>query len=169
MYKKLSLNFLYSVSLLSQKFSEISTHSLWSVYGYSLYGDVAYKVAARLVKCSGRHDYGYNDAKICIPAIPNKNGKFKEGYKILCDQVGPKPKGEISKLRPKGGPPCTKRILQELDLHSLVIRKELRDSLHSEGYQIKTIRNALISLKKQSKIITEGSPNSPKQIIKRTK
>ena len=135
--------------------------------GYSLYGYVKYALAAKLVKCSGRHNYGYNDAKICIPATLNKGPEYIKGYKMLCDQAGPKPQGEIRKHRPQGGLPCTKRILRELDSSYFVTRKDLRDTLHSEGYQIQTIRNAINSLKKQSKITTEGSSSSPKQIIKR--
>ena len=36
--------------------------------GYSLYGYISYKLATETVKCSGRHDFGDNSAKICIPA-----------------------------------------------------------------------------------------------------
>ena len=136
--------------------------------GYSLYGYISYKLAAKTVKCSGRHDFGDNSAKICIPAAKNRDAKYKKGYNILSKLAGDKPAGAIKKNRPQGGLPCTKRILVELENTGPVTRKNLRDALTSEGYQVTTIRNAINGLRKQSKIEVEGSPNSPNQIIRKT-
>lgn len=135
--------------------------------GYSLYGYIEYSLAVKLVNCSGMHDFGYNYAKICIPESINKSEEYREGYRILKKEAGSKPTGSIKKNRPVNGMPCTKRILKEIDKEGVVTRKALRDKLHEEGYRIKTICNAINSLRKQNKICVTGSPNSPKQIIRR--
>ncbi len=135
--------------------------------GYSLYGYISYKLATETVKCSGRHDFGDNSAKICIPKAKNRDAKHKKGYDKLSKLAGDKPACTIKKNRPKDGPPCTKRILVELENTDQITRKILRDTLISEGYPITAIRNAIYSLRKHSKIEVEGSPNSPKQIIRK--
>ena len=134
--------------------------------GYSLYGYIPYELAKKYVDCSGNHDYGYNMAKICIPESLNKDAKYIDGYNILCKLAGKKPDGVIKSKRPKGGKPCTKRILMILDEQEFIYRGELRTRLKDEGYKV-IVRNALYSLRKQSKIKTEGSPYSPKQIIRK--
>ena len=134
--------------------------------GYSLYGYIPYKLAKKYVDCSGEHDYGYNMAKICIPASANKDAKYKEGYNVLCKLAGKKPEGGIKDKRPEGGKPCTKRILMILDEQEFIYRGELRIKLKDEGYKV-NIGGAINRLRDQSKIITEGSPQSPKQIIRK--
>ena len=134
--------------------------------GYSLYGYISYKLAAETVKCSGRHDFGDNSAKICIPEAKNREAKYQKGYCELRKLAGEKPIGTIKTNRPEGGPPCTKRILLELEKRGEISRGELRNNLTNEGYQVMTIRNAINSLRKRSKIEVNGSPNSPHQIIK---
>lgn len=79
--------------------------------------------------------------------------------------AGPKPQSQIASRRPAGYPPCTQRILQVLETNSSITRKELRNLLITDGYYTDTILNALNQLKKQSKIVLHGSPNSPKQLI----
>lgn len=136
--------------------------------GYSLYGYISYKLAAETVKCSGRHDFGDNSAKICIPAAKNREAKYRKGYNKLCKSAGKKPVSNIKKNRPEGSPPCTKRILLELEKNELITRKNLRDTLTNEGYQVTTIRNAINALRNQSKIKVQGSPNSPNQTIQKS-
>lgn len=133
--------------------------------GYSLYGYISYNLAKKLVKCSGMHDFGNNMAKICIPESANR-GKYRKGYKELCERAGEKPGGIIKGKRPKGGKPCTKRILMILDEQDFIYRGELRSKLKAEGYKV-NIGGAIYELRKQLKIITEGSPQSPKQIIRK--
>ncbi|WP_343083978.1 hypothetical protein [Blautia producta] len=136
--------------------------------GYSLYGYIAYKLAHKIVKCSGSHiEYG-NDAKICIPASANKDEIHKMGYQILLKSAGEKPKRETS-LRPKGAPPCTKRILQVVSENESITRGDLKSWLNKEGYPIKTICNALKTLIRNQKVATEGSSYSPNQKLKISK
>ena len=132
---------------------------------YSLYGYIEYSLAAKLVKCSGRHDYGYNQAKICIPKRANSSSKYMDGYKELLKQAGDPPPSIISQNRPKNAPPCTKAILGLLK-NSDLTRGELRQLLLVKGYQSNTILNAIRSLQKNEKIITKGSNYSKYQIIK---
>lgn len=133
--------------------------------GFSLYGYIDYRLAAKLVACSGAHDYGDNVAKICIPGTNSKNPDHKEGYKILSKRAGEKPKSNRSK--PSGLPPCSKRILQILDQVESITRKELRNQLIEEGYHGNTIRNIINYLKRGNRIITHGFGTSPNQIIQR--
>lgn len=130
--------------------------------GYSLYGYIDYSVGKELVDCSGQHDKGYNNMKICIPAKYNKG----EAYKILLEEAGDKPRSRISIERPKGYPPCSRRILEILD-DSPLTRKQLRAILLEDGYQKETIRNAINRLGKNLKLSFSGSSNSPKQIIQK--
>lgn len=133
--------------------------------GYSLYGYIDYSLAKDLVNCSGRHDFGYNSAKICISATSNNCPKYIEGYKILCEQAGPKPPSQISLSRPKGYPPCTKRILQILDQTTTITRKELRGIIINDGYEPVTFRNAMKRLERKSRIILQGSSCSGNQLV----
>ncbi|MCF2554373.1 hypothetical protein [Faecalicatena contorta] len=132
---------------------------------YSLYGYIDYGLAKKLVKCSGQHDFGWNQAKICIPKGKNNTPKYKSGYEILMNQAGEKPQSIISQNRPKGAAPCTKAILSILDKSDLN-RGELREILLNMGYHGNTILNAIRSLTKQGKIITIGSSYSKYQILK---
>ena len=131
--------------------------------GYSLYGYIDYHSYQSLVKCSGKHDRGYNNMKVLIPRVSKKDPTYP-AYKKLCEAAGEKPKFQSS--HPCGMPPCTKRILALLS-EEINTRGKLREILKSEGYQVTTIRNALRSLISQRKIICDGSPYSPKQIIKK--
>lgn len=159
---------------------EISIEKIWDVKwdsisggvnrkqtGYSLYGYIDYALAAEKVKCSGKHNFGKNSAKICISKSKNRSAEYREGYSVLCKEAGEKPKSDISKYRPAGLPPCTKRILQKLEPMGYIMRKDLREILQLEGYQKTTIRNAIKNLERQSKIVSEGSPNSKKCIIRK--
>lgn len=138
------------------------THTYRS--GYSLYGYISYHKYKELVKCSGKHDWGYNEMKVLIPKVSPKDETYS-AYQKLCLEAGEKPK--VISNRPNGMPPCTKRILNVLS-DEINTRGTLRDVLTTDGYQIITIRNALKSLIKQEKITCTGSPYSPKQIIKKT-
>lgn len=137
--------------------------------GYSLYGHIDYNIAKNIVNCSGFHDYGYNDAKICIPYSKNNCPEYQKGYKQLESQAEDKPPSPISITRPTGFPPCTKHILEILASNSPQTRGDLRNTVTTDGYPLKTFRSALNSLKKQGKIILEGNSCSSKQIISLTK
>lgn len=134
--------------------------------GYSLFGYIDYTVGKDIVDCSGNHDTGRNNMKICIPKKENESGEYKEGYKILIENAGPKPQSIISLGRPRGYPPCTKQILQILE-NGPVSRIKLRTILSEMGYQATTIRNAINHLGKCGKIFFRGSSNSPNQIIEK--
>lgn len=134
--------------------------------GYSLYGYIPYSLAKDLVACSGSHDFGYNQAKICIPASLNAGQPpYKEGYNILSDLAGKKPASQISLSRPEGAPPCTKRIIQVVENEKSITRRNLRETLISEGYASQTIRNALNRMIKAKRLQAKGSPYSPNQEI----
>lgn len=155
-----------SVSAISGvKWDNISGGVKRNQSGYSLYGYIDYESAKKLVKCSGMHNYGNNEAKICIPASANKD---KEGYKYLCEIAGKKPSGTIKSNRPEGGKPCTVRILGELEKQGEMTRKNLRKIICDEGYQIKTFRNAINYLKRQKRISVIGEGTSPNQKIKKS-
>lgn len=137
--------------------------------GYSLYGYISYSVAKEIgIACSGEHDFGDNDAKICIPASVNK-GEYKEGYKELLKMAPPKPQSQLSQSRPAGQGPCTKKILHILSESGEQERGNLRMTIKELGYKTTTFSNAIKSLLKQKKIITEGSSSSIHQIIKLNK
>lgn len=156
-----------SVSAISGvKWDNISGGVKRNQSGYSLYGYIDYESAKELVKCSGMHNYGNNEAKICIPASANKD-KYKEGYKYLCEIAGKKPSGTIKSNRPEGGKPCTVRILEELEKQGEMTRKNLRKIICDEGYQIKTFRNTINYLKRQKRISVIGEGTSPNQKIKK--
>lgn len=113
--------------------------------GYSLYGYISYDKAVELVDCSGKHDLGHNDAKVCIPESLNRGKEYKEGYQYLKDHaINEKPQSKISKNRPDGWGPCTKCILKILEKRTTITRKELRemiggDDSGKEGYNLSTI------------------------------
>lgn len=124
--------------------------------GFSLYGYIPYKLAEKLVACSGNHEYMGNDVKIVIPANLNNKPPFKEGYKILSKNAGEKPQ------RTTVGTPCTKaiiKILNEANNHTLE-RKMLRAKLLEKGYEKNRILHAIRRLESQGKIKTSGSSYS---------
>ncbi len=132
--------------------------------GYSLYGYIPYSRAVELgLDCSGMHDRGYNDAKICIPESINRK-EHKEGYKYLRDEAGKKPVNHRKTVAHK---PCTKMILELLSESSVMERGELRDKILEFGYEGTTFRNAIRTLIKTNRIVTEGTPQSPHQKITR--
>ena len=51
--------------------------------GFSLYGYAPYEDVMDIVACSGRHNFGYNDMKICITAAHNKDKDFSHTGKII--------------------------------------------------------------------------------------
>lgn len=133
--------------------------------GYSLYGYIPYDMAEKLsIKCSGRHNWGYNDAKVCIQASNNK-GEYRKGYNYLVKQAGPKPQSDISIGRPDGQGPCTKKILFLLKEREVVERGELREEIVELGYQRNTFCNAMRALVKQGKIVLIGPPQSCHQKV----
>lgn len=131
--------------------------------GYSLYAKIPYSMMKELVDCSGKHDNGKNDGLVLIlKQYPGSN--YYKGYKYLLENADPKPQSDISKQRPVGQPPCTKKILSLLNdgpkTHGCV-----RSALLDIGYQETTIRGAIYRLKVQEKIICEGPPQSKNQLI----
>ena len=81
---------------------------------YCLYGYIDYSLAKSLVSYSGRHDFGNNVARICIPKSVNSAPPYLEGYLELLAQEGTKPESIISKNQPQGAPPCTLAILSKV-------------------------------------------------------
>lgn len=140
------------------KWSDISGGVQQRQGGNSLHGYIPYKLAAKLdIACSGSHDYGDNEAKICIPAFNLKDPHYKEGYQYLLDIAGPKPKGEISRSRPEGQGPCSKKIVAILNERKEITRSELRSQLLEIGYPSSTIRNTLERMKLEHRIECEPS------------
>lgn len=134
--------------------------AVWSLYGY-----IPYENADKLDLNSGRHNWGYNDTKICICASDNKEEPYLSTYKELCDKAGTKPLSKIALNRPKGEPPCTKKICALLNQQEYMLRKNLRSELIDTGYPITTIRSAIKRLERNNKITIEESPNSDNQKI----
>jgi hypothetical protein len=128
--------------------------------GYSLYGYIDYALAMELVGCSGTHEYFGNQAKIFIVKPKNKQDPCYEGYQELARLAGEKPSSYTTAKTP-----CTKRILQILEKGPLT-RGVLRDILLRENYPSNRVRNAINSLKRDNRIICEGSPFSKSQILK---
>lgn len=141
--------------------------------GYAIYGYIPYDIAKDLVDCSGRHGFGDNSAKICVPSSLNKAEDYQEGYNYLLKNViNEKPGSIITKHRPTGGKPCTKKILEILSQreNGKILRKELREILsgkHSgqKGYELQTIRQALKTLEKTNRITISKNSSPDKQII----
>ena len=135
--------------------------------GRSLYGYIPYEDAIDLVACSGRHNFGYNDAKICITASYNKDDpKYCVAYYALVEIADEKAKCGIAAKCPVGAPSCTKRIRQLLTNTPEISRRNLRTTLCSEGYEAKTITEAINNLKWQKIIELDGDSRSSKQIIR---
>ncbi len=127
--------------------------------GYSLYGYIPYELGLELLpeSCSGRHDFGYNDMKIAIPASRNRRSEYREGYKMLLEKAGPKP----SSSRKSSLPPCTKRILELAPIS----REELFKQLNNEGYTSYRISGAISQLIKTNRIHLDAPRTSPKYKI----
>ena len=134
--------------------------------GYALlYGMIPYEMAMKLVDCSGMHNFGGNDAKICIEERYNKDERYCAGYNELKKKAGEKPGSMISENRPEGQPPCTKKILMLLG-EGKMMRFEVRERLLEFGYKPQTIRGAIKSLHEKEMIELEGSSRSRYQAIR---
>lgn len=132
---------------------------------YSLYGKIPYYRAAQLVACSGTHCEYNSLAWICLNKKDNV-GEYAAGYKYLEGLIGySKPKSVGALARPKGQPPCTKKILLLLS-EQPITRKALRTMIVNEiGYNSGTFCRAIKSLAGREKIILEGTSNNPNQKI----
>lgn len=126
--------------------------------GNSLYGYIPYERAMELVDCSGRHNRGYNDARVLI-VKQGRNDQYYEGYKALLKKAEEKPKSRISLERPDGEPPCTQKLLSLLSAGPKT-RGYIRSELLAIGYQETTVRGAIYRLKAQEKIICDGPPKA---------
>lgn len=134
---------------------------------YSLYGYVPYADAMDIVACSGRHDFGYNDMKICIVGVNNKdNAKYRAGYYHLVEQADERAGCGVAANCPKGAPICTKRIREILNQRKKLYRRELRSILCEEGYGVVTIRESIKNLCHQGILEVEGDSRSPLQVIR---
>lgn len=112
--------------------------------GYSLYGDIPYKLAKELYNLPDRYNEDLLTMKVRI-IEPDRDDPQWEGYQELLDEVYDKPEREPRRwvrLTGSNCPPCTKRILQLL-VDGEKTRKELRDTLKQEGYTVERIRGAL--------------------------
>lgn len=134
---------------------------------YTLMGYIDYDLAADMVDCSGRHNRGYNSAKIAIPLGKNQDDAHKEAYDSLLQRAGEKPKSKIWNSRKEGFPPCTKYILNILKRNDGsmlrgLLRKKVRDD-----YRAETFTSALWRLKitNRVKIIKDESGKNLVQVI----
>lgn len=135
--------------------------------GFSLYGYAPYEDVMDIVACSGRHNFGYNDMKICITAANNKdNPKYRAAYYSLVEKADEKSRCGIAGKCPPGAPSCTKRIREIMAEKKTTTRRELRNSLLDEGYKTETIRDAIKNLRYQEFLEAEGDWRSPSQIIR---
>lgn len=112
------------------------------------------------IACSGRHNYSNNGIKVLIM----KSGSSKAAYKYIMSVTGLDEK-DLSTAISKGAPPCTKRIVQIVnDNNGEMLRGELREKIHEEGYKV-SFAQALKTLIKTGKIKTEGAAQSKYQKV----
>ncbi len=119
--------------------------------------------------CSGMHEEYCGEAKTLIPPEENAKPPYKEAYDYLA-AIATKKKERKSVSQP-GRTPCTKRILEILSetngkgisLHDL--KKQLDEEKYTSENEY-AISNALRTLRRTNRIITEGPSNSPDKIIK---
>lgn len=130
---------------------------------YVLQCYIDYETAVELDLASGTHSLIARSAKIFLYKKDNMALEYQEGYKYLCDIAGPKPKRYTGV--PQGQPPCTKKILQELDGGKLVY-EDLRKRVLDSGYEVTTFRGAMKALIKTGRIERRAtSKNLQKDII----
>lgn len=124
-----------------------------------LMGLISYETACESdVKFSGEHHYE-NGIKVCII----RKYTPKDTWKCLVERYGPSPEWGAR----KGRTPCTTRILQileEMPEHYMQ-RKELRNRLSSEFYSAQSFCSGIKKMRSDRRIYTEGSNNSPYQLI----
>ncbi len=127
-----------------------------------LYGYIPYELAKDLdISISGRHDFGYNDAKICM--IPADNlGKGNEEYEpaycrfiVHADYNSHFPYFDLKR---------TKTVSECLKNHPLS-RKELMNQLEDKGFDAKNIREAINILLKAGYLNIAGSPRGQNSIL----
>lgn len=131
--------------------------------GWSLYGYIPYEDAEELVACSGRHNFGYNEAKICIVASCNAD---RPAYYRLVEQADERGGCGIAANCPKGAPSATKRIRQIVGEKREISRGELKSFMLAEGYSKEVIPLAIKNLHLQNVLSLIGDSRSPKQIIR---
>ena len=135
--------------------------------GFSLYGYIPYSDAMDIVACSDRHDYGYNDAKICITATTNKdNPKYRAAYYGLVEKADEKASCGIAAHCPNGQPSCTKKIREILYQKGKIYRCDLKAELIQIGYRADTIQEAINNLHFQEVLVLEGNYQNPHQIVR---
>lgn len=136
-------------------------------HGFSLYGYVDYEDAMDIVACSGRHNFGYNEMKICITASANKDdSRYRAAYYSLVEKADEKGRCGIARNCPPGFPSCTKRIREVLSKNNETTKRELKSTLLAEGYQAETISESIKNLRYQEVLETEGNPCSLSQVIR---
>ena len=130
-----------------------------------LYGYIPYELAKTLnVDLSGRHDFGYNDSKICV--IPADNsGRGNEEYEpaycrliVHADHNSHLPYSDLKR---------TKTVSDCLKRHP-ISRKELMTQLEDTGYDTKVLREAINILLKAGYLNIEGSPRGQNSILSLT-
>lgn len=135
--------------------------------GLSLYGYAPYEEVMDIVACSGCHDFGYNDMKICVTATGNKdNPKYQAAYYALAEKADERSKCGIAANCPEGAPAGTKRIREIMNVRKELTRRELRNILLEEGYGSETIRKSIKNLYYQGILEVQGSWQSSAQIIR---
>ena len=101
-------------------------------------------------------------ANVYLMEAPNQKEEYKEGYKYLCELVGPRRRVSIG--RPKGQPPCTKKVLEVLSEKSMT-RAEVRKALLAVGYDADTITHTIKRLEKTGRITIQPHSNPQKQVL----
>lgn len=118
-----------------------------------------YNTAVKYDLASGQHSSIGISAKVFLSSKDNKEPKYKEGYKYLCELAGRKPIRYTGV--PSGQPPCTKKILEELGTEKH-LRADIRKRLMDLGYDEDTIRGAFKRLEKAGRISFSSSNHSLK-------
>lgn len=124
-------------------------------------GNIPYELAMELGIASGNHRENNDGANISVLKC-NNAGKYLPGYNYLCKLIGAGKSVIIS--RPKGEPPCTKKVLEILGETPLT-RGEVRKLLLKTGYEAPTITRAIKRLNVTGRITIQPHNNPQKQVL----
>lgn len=124
-------------------------------------GNIPYELAMGLGIASGSHVDNNDGANVSVLKC-NNTGKYLAGYNYLSKLVGAGKSIIIS--RPKGEPPCTKKMLEILNETPLT-RGEVRKLLLKMGYEAITITHAIKRLNITGRITIQSHNNPQKQVL----
>lgn len=150
---------------------------------YYLYGYIPYRMAMRLVDCSGRHS-GYNsDAKICIVKSKNRQAKYMKNYIQMVRDLRSNTKEpkqirlcdiEIEKYENRNKPKpesekpltCKQTMLLALkENNGQLRRRDLMDAVR-DNFKLSTFRKVIKRMAADGLVTLEGSNDSINQIIR---